>query len=152
MKKYYLITILLISLLFFGCSTKTYTGSKTHFVDGTIMLDGVPLEGANIRFQPKDNIGETAIGKSVTAGNFKLSSVQGLPEQGAMAGTYIVIVSKTETSLLSKPNIDPVSGDPITQIAKELLPAIYQDPINTPLKVTIKEGENKIQLDLKSKP
>jgi hypothetical protein len=152
MKRYYFIIILLISLAFSGCMTKPYTGPKTYFVNGTITLDGRPLEGADIQFLPKENAGEIAVGKSVSAGNFKLSSIQGLPEQGAMAGIYTVIVSKTETVQLPKPKIDPVSGDSVTQISKELLPAIYQDPIKTPLEVTIIEGRNQIRLDLKSKP
>jgi hypothetical protein len=152
MKRYYFIIILLISLAFSGCMTKPYTGPKTYFVDGTITLDGLPLEGADIQFQPKENVGEIAVGKSVSAGNFKLSSIQGLPEQGAMAGTYTVTVSKIEPVQLSKPKVDPVSGDSITQTSKEILPAIYQDPIKTPLEVTITTGRNQIHLDLKSKP
>jgi hypothetical protein len=149
---YYFIIILLISLAFSGCTTKPYTGPKTYFVDGTITLDGLPLEGADIQFQPKENVGEVAVGKSVSAGNFKVSSVQGLPEQGAMAGTYKVTVSKIEAVQLSHPKIDPVSGDSTTQTSKEILPAIYQDPIKTPLEVIIIEGRNQIRLDLKSIP
>jgi hypothetical protein len=153
MKKFYFIAILLILPVFSSCITKTYTGPKTYLIDGVITLDGTPLEGADIQFLPKkEGIGETAFGKSVLAGKFKLSSVRGQPEQGAMKGTYAVTVSKIEVVAFSKPKIDPVSGDSITQTSKEILPSIYQDTAKTPLEVTIVEGTNKVQLDLKSQP
>jgi hypothetical protein len=152
MKKFCFLIILLMPI-FSGCAAKSYTGPETHLVDGVVTLDGTPFEGADIRFYPKEEgVGETASGKSASAGNFKLSSVQGQPGKGAMKGTYTVTVSKTEVVQLSPPKRDPVSGDPITQTSKEILPTVYQDPAKTPLEITIVEGINKVQLGLKSKP
>jgi hypothetical protein len=118
-----------------------------------ITLDGTPLEGADIQFIPKtEGLGEAAFGKSVSTGKFKVSSVRGLPEQGTMKGVYAVTVSKIDVVPLSQPKIDPVSGDAVTQTSKEIVPNLYQDTIKTPLEVTITEGINKVQLDLKTQP
>ena len=140
-----------------GCGSKGF-GLKVEYVEGIVTLDGEPLADVSVTFIPKTEGGseEAASGYSNEKGVYKLSSMNGDPEKGAVAGEYVVNVSKIEvqdpTAGMSYEQRTMMSGS--TPIVKQiqLLPAIYQDRTNTPLSFTVKSGKNKIDLDLKSNP
>ncbi|MFO0880570.1 MAG: metallophosphoesterase [Gemmataceae bacterium] len=111
----------------------------THPVRGMVYLDGVPLVGAVVVFQPDNR--ETRArerGDAITAGDgsFVLSSYRandGLPE-----GKY------TATVTLRRPLIDP-TGKP----GPNLIPPKYSDMKTSDLKVDIVPGPNEVRLELK---
>jgi len=141
-------------LMFAGCGSKG-RGLKVEYVEGVVTLDDQPLEGASVTFIPKTEGGkeESASGYSDEKGVYKLSSVNGDPGKGAVAGEYVVNVSKVKVE-------DPKAGMSYEQatvsttVVKQIqeLPAIYQDRKNSPLTFTVKPGKNKIDIELKSKP
>ncbi|MCL2347142.1 MAG: hypothetical protein FWC50_02655 [Planctomycetaceae bacterium] len=141
-------------LMFAGCGPKG-RGLKVEYVEGVVTLDGQPLEGASVTFIPKAEGGkeESASGYSHAGGAYKLSSINGDPEKGAVAGDYVVNVSKVKVE-------DPKAGMSYEQATMstavvkqtQLLPKVYQDRKNSPLSFTVKPGKNKFDLELKSKP
>jgi len=141
-------------LMFAGCGSKGH-GLKVEYVEGVVTLDGQSLEGASVTFIPKTEGGnaETASGHSDEKGVYKLSSVNGDPMKGAVAGDYVVNVSKIKVD-------DPKTGMSYEQAAMsttvakqtQLLPKVYQDRKNSPLTFTVKPGKNKIDIELKSNP
>lgn len=141
-------------LMVVGCGPKG-RDLKVEYVEGVITLDGQPLASAAVTFRPKNEGGkeEAASGYTNTSGVYKLSSMNGDPEKGAIEGEYVVTVSKIEvhdpTAGMSYDEAT-TSGLQVTQ--KELLPTVYQDRKNTPLSATVNKGKNKIDLELKSKP
>ena len=141
-------------LMFAGCGPKGH-GLKVEYVEGVVTLDDQPLEGASVTFVPKTEGGkeESASGYTNESGMYKLSSMNGDPEKGAVAGDYVVNVSKVKV-------VDPKAGMSYEQATMstavvkqtQLLPTIYQDRKNSPLSFTVNPGKNKINLELKSKP
>jgi len=64
-------------------------------VNGIVTLDGKPLEGATVSFNPEDGKGEVASGMSNASGEFTLNT-RGKP--GINPGNYKVTVTKTKAS------------------------------------------------------
>lgn len=125
---------------------------KVEFVQGIVSLDGEPVASANISFIPAGNGGseETAGGYSDSQGVYRITSMNGTPEKGAVAGEYRVTVEKVATEAIFTDR--PYGTYEPEVVTKHFLPGIYRDPEKTPLIVTVKKGKNKIDLELKSKP
>ncbi len=142
---------LLVLVSAIGCEQKNPSGIETYYVEGRVTLDGAPLTDATVNFVPKTaGMGEDAAGRSNAQGIYKLSSLRGLPEKGAMAGDYVVTVKKNEMVKLAVPK-KTLDGEPITEDLKNAAPEVYATPANSPLKVTVVTGKNTIDLELKSK-
>jgi hypothetical protein len=121
-------------------------------VAGMVTLDGVPVEGAMISFIREGGDGQEgrmAFGNTGPDGRFRLTTLQ--PNDGALPGTYRVVVTKTEplppgVPVPAFPNtpegrakrenfLDRVYGDkPRT---RHLLPEHYARPETTPFQVTV---------------
>ncbi len=119
---------------------------KTVPVKGTVKTkDGKPLANVMVEFVP-DGGGQTATGTTDENGNYTLTT-PGVGE-GAVPGTYKVVLSKTQstedTSIYSSGKTP--QGDP-TQ-AELPFPKEYTDPSTTPLKKTVTEGENQIDIEI----
>lgn len=100
-------------------------------VTGTVTLDGSPLPGANILFQPQQ--GKTAFAMTDEKGKFELMYNQDVA--GTVPGSYSVKVSKEKNP--EEPGMD-------------LVPPKYNE--KTTLKADVKSGvENDFQFDLTSK-
>jgi len=69
-------------------------GLKTHPVNGIVTLDDKPVEGALVQFMPMDDRGRPATGMTRSDGTFRLRTY--ITGDGAVAGTYKVLVSKSE--------------------------------------------------------
>jgi len=149
--------LLLVGLLItaIGCGPPG-RGLRVEFVEGTVTLDGQPLDGVSITFIPlnEGDGTESAFGRSNDRGVFRLSSMNGDPDRGAVAGEYRIIASKTEVD-------DPWAGmtpeeaqaaSHLTASHTEILPAIYRDRQNTPLSATVNPGRNTIDIELVSNP
>ena len=155
MTKQFILGFLLIGLLIpvIGCDPKG-RGLKVEFVEGVVTLDGEPVEGATITFIPvnEGEGAESAIGRSKEGGKYKLSSMNGDPEKGAIAGEYRIIVTKTDVHTPSTEGMTYEQASNVTAIHTEVLHAIYRDRTKTPLTATVNKGKNKIDIELKSKP
>lgn len=138
-------------LAIIGCGQR-YTGPETYYVEGIVTLDGEPLESAAIQLIPvREGIGEAATGWSDEKGKYMLSSVQGLPNKGAMAGEYKVIITAAEKYLLPKPYHNE-AGELITHGYRPRTSKIYADIATTPITASVSKGRNDIPFELKSKP
>lgn len=105
------------------------------------MVNGEPAEYANVVLVPADPNSNLprAYGVVDSEGEFRLSTKRA--DDGAKPGEYLVTVSwaKPKNPNASEPDYGP-----------ELLPAKFQDPIQSGLKVVIEATENELEpFDLK---
>jgi hypothetical protein len=91
MNKYFRLIVLLI--LFVGCAKTNPYG--TTFVEGTVQLDGVPIEGVNVNFTPIGN-GNSAGGLTNSSGKFRLTTGNAPVGSGVIPDEYKVTFSKIE--------------------------------------------------------
>jgi hypothetical protein len=121
-------------------------------VRGLVTLRGAPVEGAEIKFQPK--IGTTsAFGVTDAAGRYELTTFEG--GDGAQPGEYIVTVFKYQEPAQSSvsmdsPGYDATGKSAVTAPAKNLLPQRFAEPSNSGLMAVVKaDVENEFNYDLK---
>jgi hypothetical protein len=131
-----------------GCSSGS-TVSGTYPVTGKVTYKGQPVAGATITF-----VGQGADARSATAlsGPDGSYSVRTVESEGAMPGTYKVLVDKTEgnvdTREISMEEAAKIANQPLPKMTKPL-PAKYNDAAQTPLSVTVKEEPNTFDIELK---
>ena len=119
--------------------------------EGIVTLDGKPLSGATVLFIPLEGATlQSCTGRTDATGRFRLQTMD-LQKEGALAGSYKVVVSKKVnpdgTDFVPKPDEDPMLA-----AYKELLPRPYHDDAQSTLEITIPEtGTDKIELKLSSK-
>lgn len=137
--------------------------SKTYRVEGIVTLDGKPLEGVTVKFLPDEgSSGQTAVGTTGSDGSFRLQT--NAPGDGAMAGTYRVVVIKEETVAVSggppgaasiedkrKFYMSQVKTPAVAGKAKKgQLPPVYGDPSNNALEKVKVPTNGPVRLELKS--
>jgi hypothetical protein len=93
-------------------------------VSGVVTLDGKPLAGARIGFEPRRSGDERIAGpgsyaKTDSAGRYRLESLDGEP--GAVVATHDVTIST------SPPQADPASEED-QEIADRMVPERYFEP------------------------
>ena len=114
------------SVLLGGCGS----GPKLADVSGTVTVDGAPVPGLQVLFEPQDKVSPGSIGFTQADGTYRLKCSSG--QDGAVVGQHIVRVTTAE--------IDDPSGPALT------IPAKY----NTSSELTqeVKAGTNTIDLKL----
>lgn len=125
-----------------GCSGQ---GSGPH-VSGSVLLDGQPLSGAEVRFIPKDdpNLG-THSTSTDPQGKFTLKADRNIPIK---PGAYRIIVNKLVVQPSTDKNAPPGKGPMVNTV-----PAPYRDSNKTPLKAEIQEGSTVLPpFELKGSP
>lgn len=118
-------------------------------VEGTVTLDGQPLEGAYVQFHP---VGETrgtgAAANTGAEGRYELIAPD--RSKGAPVGQYRVTISK-----LVMPDGSPYSAAdglaPMDSPAREAVPEPYSDFERTVLVATVPEDGGTIDFPLTSK-
>jgi len=138
---------------FIGCGSDG--GLRVEFVEGTVTLDGEPVAEASVTFVPTmDGQGtETAMGMTNERGVYRLSSMNGRPLAGAVAGEYKVLVSRiTAESLTEGQEYGAAMGYTVPYRQTHHLPAIYRDPLNPQFTVTVNRGRNRLDFELVSNP
>jgi len=140
-----------------GCGKR---GPVVEKVEGTVTLDGAPLEGATVLFSPAGG-GLPAAGRTEAGGSFRLATAMpGLDGAvGAAAGDYVVMVTKVETPPVIEVPTDhpdygkalPPTGAEMQSKIKYVVPQSYGDPKKSPLKATVKKGENTFKFEINSK-
>ena len=125
----------MVILLIAGCRP---TGLQVEFVEGIVMLEGVPVPDAIVGFSPVGD-GRPAAGRTDASGVFHLTTVQGgAAARGAPAGDYVMTVSKLEYDLKGKPRPDDLTNVPVLY----LVPQSYGDPKTSDLRATVRKGVN----------
>jgi hypothetical protein len=124
---------------------------KTYFTSGKVLLDGEPVEGATVTFQPVDE----ALGKPGTAvtdsnGYFEVQTFD--PGDGLTEGVHRVAIAKTRMlDKATKQVVTEVNSD-APLIEDHLLPKKFSSFTTSKLEVTIQAGTNKMEaFDLPSK-
>ena len=127
----YCLATFLSCLLMAGCGSE----SDLAKVKGKVTLNGQPLEGATVEFQPTADGGAPSAGETDAEGRYELSYTFTTP--GAMPGEHIVSIRTAEACV----------DFPCNEIErKERVPARYN--ARTELKRTVEPGRNTIDFEL----
>ena len=152
-------TLFLISslLVLSGCGN----GFTVHPVKGKVTLDGNPLEGAVVTFDPSGN-GKAAMGRTDASGTYTLVDMRPEAAEGAEVGSYTVTihwippaaVDLSQATGNSTP-YDAKAADKERQVTsknapKTKLPNDYSSSATSGLKAEVKSGKNEIDFPLKS--
>lgn len=116
------------SLVAIGC------GPKRPVVEGTVTLDGVPIDAGTIMLIPGDGKGPTT-GTGITAGRYRVETAVG-PKK-----VWINFAQNDGTKML-----DPGGSGQMIDRSVESVPARYNT--KTELEITIKPGLNTHDLTL----
>ncbi len=132
--------VLAASLSCLGCS-KGPQAPPTFPVTGVVTYKGKPVEGAAVSLVSNNPKVRSAAGTTDAEGKFEVTTYYSATEQpkGAMPGDYAITVSKTSVPVLPE-GLKPEEQMAIVTKAgppKDLLPAIYLNPLTTPFKVKV---------------
>jgi hypothetical protein len=128
-------------------------------ISGKITLNGAPVANAMVSFSPKAENQPAATGRTGTDGKYTLTTYD--PGDGAAAGDYVVLVTKSTVSSTAGPPAHdpshPVSGEAMHAArgaqaaeAETALPEKYSRADQSDLKATVKAGTNdELNFDLK---
>ena len=136
-----------------GCGPR---GPEVEMVEGVVLLDGEPVEGATIFFSPapkdgKPQGGMPAAGRTGAGGTFRLNAVGGAKSgAGTKVGEYIVTIVKQESDALPAPDPNGPPVPPGDIKLRDLLPVIYKLGTSSPLRATVKQGKNTYRFELDS--
>src|SRR5262245_44763471 len=109
-----------------GCGAAD-SGPPLVPAEGVVLLDGKPLSGADVMFEPRGSTkGQAVFGRTDAAGKFVLRTPDG-KRTGAAVGEYHVVVNKLIRPDGSDFVPDPNSGPMDTGGFREVLPATYSD-------------------------
>jgi hypothetical protein len=148
MFRYFIFTYLLLALIITSGCGKKLKNLPVSYVEGLVTLDSEPLSDANVVFMPaKQDTGETARGKTDSNGIYKLTSINGDPDKGALPAEYVVMIWKSETRVVDPPRYDKEADAYISHEAVDVVPAVYAEPKSTPFAFTVEKVE-KNQFDL----
>ena len=148
-----------VSLAVVLAFTGSGCGRRTYPVEGVVLLDGDPLEGATIVFEPEES-GQPAVGTTAADGSFQLSTQAGT---GALPGNYRVHLTKITGPKPERPawvgRREPPSESEkaayrrqvadVKQKQREWVPKIYTNTATTPLRFTVPVPD-KLRLELSS--
>lgn len=141
----------LLAGLVVGCGQR---GPRVEYVEGVVVMDGQPVQGATVGFSPVDAAaGLPANGVTDATGTFQLTAARGGGRSaGTAVGEYVVTISKSRARMPSGPM--PADGDPrqqrwMAEMARlaalppiHELPEIYAEAATSPLRVSVKRGSN----------
>jgi hypothetical protein len=141
------------------CGCQGARGPAVEFIDGSVQLDGKPVDGATVTFIPAAGSGPVASGISGPDGRFVLTTAAAgaVAGKGAPAGDYEVIVVKMESTLVAE--LDPSDPGYASQAdlpttptkPKSLVPSAYGKASTSGLKATVMKGRNELSFSLDSK-
>jgi hypothetical protein len=137
-----------------GCAFLLVTGcEQPGIVTGLVTLDGAPLTTGVITFNPTAG-GPAAYGAIGTDGRYELRTGAA---QGLAAGEYVVTVAANAAAPAEPPQTPstaeaaaeaaPAAGPPVLPL---LTPEKYADLDRTPLRASIKGGEQVLEFHLGS--
>ncbi|RMF39873.1 MAG: hypothetical protein D6753_12765 [Planctomycetota bacterium] len=147
----------LLAVTLAGCGGSSL---PTVPVTGKVLVDGQPMEGVSVVFNPVDASGRAASGVTDAEGKFTLTTeVNG---DGALPGSYKVAISKylvaddnlpEEVNPDDEASMDAIYGSLDTskeQANKPLIDPMYSDPNGSGLTAEVKkDGENYFEFEVK---
>lgn len=150
---YRLFMLFLLSL--FATSVLSCSSQKNPLgavkVTGQLTLDGQPVPWANITFFPKSEGTPVASGRTDEKGNFLLTPVGGVGGEGALAGEYLVYMTKSNLTEEQMYNLgDPKasltsssagSAMPDYKEREDFFPKKYTKPQTSGLEATVEKGK-----------
>jgi hypothetical protein len=84
-------------LLLFAVAGCGRSGPRVEMVEGSVTLDGAPIEGVTVTFKPNGNAGLMAFGMTRADGRFTLNATRGgKAGAGTAVGDYAVTFTKTK--------------------------------------------------------
>ena len=117
----------------------------TVVVTGTVTHNGQPVEGATVAFLPKVPSDPGASGRTDASGKFTLTAFE--PGDGAVPGSYLVTVVKTE---IEGGAVEQEDSTAAPVMPKSLIPERYNNPQGSGLTAEVKDGEaNEFTFELK---
>jgi hypothetical protein len=123
---------------FVGCSA----GSNVAPVDGVATLDGEPVAGAGVVFQPLES-GQTASGSTNEQGRFILQTNN---QPGVPVGEYVVLITKVGAPPVPEDDQGTVDRVKLAETSQpeptNYLPARYASIDTSEFRATVNEGEN----------
>ena len=132
-----LLTVAFGSVFFGGCNSSGQLG-----IEGTVTLDGKPLEKGNVSFRPQSGTASPSAGAEIVGGKFSIASKGGL-----LPGKFRVEI--TAMRLTDKERLDHFSGKTVT-ISEQYIPAKYNTE-STLEAVVESGGSNHFEFTLTSK-
>lgn len=156
--------LLLIPLaVLVGCGENYNTSQVT----GRITLDGAPIAGASVTFQPVEGgTGMPAVGMTDDNGEYSVTDMRGGDfGSGAVPGDYMVGIQWFAPSSTATASATSEDGDDATEEASETakgdhnkvtgpeskLPEKYQNPKTSELTASVASGSNEFNFELSSK-
>lgn len=136
-----------------GCGGDPATADRpaTVPVQGTVTMDGKPVEGATVTFMPATQArpgqaaqGNAAVDRTDAKGHYEATTFEA--GDGVVPGDYVVTVVKQEVPQAKELSMEEyIAQGPQAPAAdagpKHLLPEQYAKKQTSPLKVTVKESE-----------
>ena len=119
-------------VLFVGCSQQS--GPKIAKVNGTVKLDGIPVEGAGLEFV--GDAGGVAYGKTDSSGRFFMSF--GSSRTGALVGKNVVRITASDKVRVGDKKYE----------SKEIFPKKYN--VDSELVVDVVAGSNHFDFNCQS--
>ncbi len=142
-----LVVIVLGCSVFPGCGK---SAADVGEVEGTVLLDGKPLDGIQVTFLPdpgQNTVGPTAVGVTDNQGHYKLAAVT-----GNVAG---VVVGFHKVTLRDLKNFQPPAGrggrgptEGSGTAPPRRIPSVFEDPGTTTLTREVKPGNQSINLEI----
>jgi hypothetical protein len=131
---------LALCALLVGCGSSKYSGEERFPLEGSVTLDGQPVDLGSISFTPAGEGKGRASGGVITDGKYAVPE-----EKGANAGKYRVEIHWLKRT--GKQLRDPESGEMYDE-RREALPEKYHT--KSELTVEVPAPENRQNFDLKS--
>lgn len=120
-----------ISLMAGGCSrSRRPELPETFPVTGVVSIEGKPLPGATVMFNPAGGNGHGSIALTDASGRYKLTTFK--PGDGVVPGDYKVAITKIELGGSGSDSPVAVAPDP-----KNVLSAKYADDSTSGLTATV---------------
>jgi hypothetical protein len=132
----------LMTTAWLGCGG----GLRLVPVEGTVTLDGQPLEAAAVLFEP-DGGGKPATGTTDAAGNFVLTTIE--TGDGAVPGANKVAVIKVNVLGTRPVGGDAESGD-MEEEVEYVTPIEYANTRTSPLTIEVESGMEPLTIELTS--
>ncbi len=138
-----------LSCLLVGCGGN---GDRrpTAPVTVTVNYKGKPVEGATVQFVTMEEP-TPAVGTTDSSGTCSLTTYE--PNDGAIIGSNVVMIAKTEMDQKNVREVAPEDRDLIgivpPPVLKSLIPPKYALPGTSGLKEEVKDGKNTFTFDLK---
>jgi len=142
---------ILASPLPFGCGSGGGTRPLLGTTHGTITYKGKPVPRGTVSFTPMAGerggaSGVPAIGQIQSDGSYELTSYD--TGDGAVLGQHFVTIKAQGETKKMHGMPRPAEAQKIAR-GNLIIPVVYSDPTRTPLRSTVEEGDNKIDIALK---